>query len=321
MIDREKLKTNYIINLDAISALKEFPDKTFDCCITSPPYYGLRDYKAEGQIGREESPEEYLNKLIEVFREVKRVLKEEGTLWVVIGDSYAGTRSKKEYKDPKNIEGRSGQKESIAEKLSGYKAKDLMGIPWQLALKLREDGWYLRSDIIWHKENAMPESCRDRPSRSYEHIFLLSKARKYFYNFDAMKEPIKEISKKRYMRARGKDNKYLQEGTGAKRQSINEAREYGEYIGDNVPKFRNNRDIWTINTSAFKGKHYAVFPPKLVELCIKAGCPKKGLILDPFMGSGTVGMVAIRMDREYIGIDINKDYCQIAKERIEKNMK
>lgn len=167
----------------------------------------------------------------------------------------------------------------------------------------------------------MPESCRDRPSRSYEHIFLLSKARKYFYNFDAMKEPIKEISKKRYMRARGKNNKYLQEGTGAKRQSINEAREYGEYIGDNVPKFRNNRDIWTINTSAFKGKHYAVFPPKLVELCIKAGCPKKGLILDPFMGSGTVGMVAIRMDREYIGIDINKDYCQIAKERIEKNMK
>ncbi|MEQ3347608.1 DNA-methyltransferase, partial [Peptoniphilus senegalensis] len=257
----------------------------------------------------------------EVFREVKRVLKKEGTLWVVIGDSYAGTRSKKEYKDPKNIEGRSGQKESITEKLSGYKAKDLMGIPWQLALKLREDGWYLRSDIIWHKENAMPESCRDRPSRSYEHIFLLSKARKYFYNFDAMKEPIKEISKKRYMRARGKDNKYLQEGTGAKRQSINEAREYGEYIGDNVPKFRNNRDIWTINTSAFKGKHYAVFPPKLVELCIKAGCPKKGLILDPFMGSGTVGMVAIRMDREYIGIDINKDYCQIAKERIEKNMK
>ncbi|MDO5714492.1 MAG: site-specific DNA-methyltransferase [Tissierellia bacterium] len=321
MTEGEKIRSNYIINLDALSALKELPDEIFDCCITSPPYYGLRDYKTKGQIGREESPEEYLNKLVEVFRQVRRVLKKEGSLWIVIGDSYAGTGSKKEYKDPKNVEGRAGQKKSITENLKDYKSKDLMGIPWQLALKLRADGWYLRSDIIWHKENAMPESCKDRPSRSYEHIFLLSKSKKYFYNFEAMKEPIKEISKKRYMRARGKDNKYLKENTGAKRQSINEAREYGEYIGDNVPQFRNKRDIWTINTSAFKGKHYAVFPPKLVEICIQAGCPKGGIVLDPFMGSGTVGMVATLMDRDYIGIEINKDYCQIAKERIENSMK
>ncbi|HEO1201114.1 TPA: site-specific DNA-methyltransferase [Streptococcus agalactiae] len=318
---KNKIKSNYIINLDALVALKELPNEIFDCCITSPPYYGLRDYKVKGQIGREESPEEYLNKLVEVFDQVKRVLKKDGTLWIVIGDSYVGTGSKKEYKDQKNKNGRTGQKVSVTKKLKRYKTKDLIGIPWQLALKLREDGWYLRSDIIWHKENAMPESCKDRPSRSYEHIFLLSKSKKYFYNYEAMKEPMKEISKKRYIRARGKDNKYLKENTGAKRQSINEAREYGEYIGDNVPQFRNSRDIWTINTNAFKGKHYAVFPPKLVEICIKAACPNNGLILDPFMGSGTVGMVATKMNREYIGIELNEDYCKMAKERIEENMK
>lgn len=179
----------------------------------------------------------------------------------------------------------------------------------------------MRSDIIWHKQNAMPESCKDRPSRSYEHIFLLTKSKRYFYNYDAMKEPIKEVSKKRYLRARGKDNKYLQENTGARIQSINKERHYGEYVGDNIPRFRNNRDIWTINTCAFKGKHYAVFPPKLVELCIKAGCPKGGMVLDPFMGSGTVGMVSTQMQRDYIGIEINKKYCEIAKERIENSMK
>ncbi|HEK9706290.1 TPA: site-specific DNA-methyltransferase, partial [Streptococcus equi subsp. equi] len=154
---------------------------------------------------------------------------------------------------------------------------------------LREDGWYLRSDIIWHKENAMPEACRDRPTRSYEHIFLLTKSPKYYYDYDAMVEPMKEVSKKRYVRGRKSDNKYLKENSGAKLQKINEARKYGEYKGDNVPQFRNKRDIWTINTTSFRGNHYATFPPKLVEICMIAGCPKNEIVLDPFIGSGTVG--------------------------------
>ena len=193
-----------------------------------------------------------------------------------------------------------------------------MGLPWQLALKLREDGWYLRSDIIWHKENAMPESCRDRPTRSYEHIFLLTKSKSYYYNYDALAKPLAESSKRRYLSAVGKDNKYMNQKSGMKRQSLNEPRNRNDYTTDTIPKKRNARDIWTINTSAFRGKHYACFPPKLVKTCILAGCPEHGLILDPFMGSGTVGMVAKKMNRQYIGIEINRDYCQLAKKRIEE---
>ena len=196
-----------------------------------------------------------------------------------------------------------------------------MGIPWCLALLLREDGWYLRSDIIWHKENAMPEACRDRPTRSYEHIFLLSKSPKYYYDYEQMAEPMKEVSKKRYMRGRKADNKYLKENSGAKIQKINKAREYGQYKGDNIPQFRNKRDIWTINTVSFRGEHYAAFPPKLAEICMIAGCPKGGVILDPFIGSGTVGFVALMQDRKYIGIELNEEYCKLARKRIETEVK
>lgn len=237
---------NTIICGDALETLKNFPDESINCSITSPPYYGLRDYHKKEQIGREKTVEEYLDRLINVFREVRRVLKKDGTCFIVIGDSYAGTSSKKEQRDPKYPKGRNGQNPSITQKVLGYKSKDLMGIPWRLAFALREDGWYLRSDIIWHKENAMPEACKDRPTRSYEHIFLLSKSPRYYYDYDSLAEPMKEVSKKRYVRGRSKENKYLNENSGAKIQKINEARGYGQYKGDNIPQFRNKRDIWTI---------------------------------------------------------------------------
>ena len=316
-----KENENRIICGDALETLKNFPDESINCSITSPPYYGLRDYHKKEQIGREKTVEEYLDRLINVFREVRRVLKKDGTCFIVIGDSYAGTSSKKEQRDPKYPKGRNGQNPSITQKVLGYKSKDLMGIPWRLAFALREDGWYLRSDIIWHKENAMPEACRDRPTRSYEHIFLLSKSPRYYYDYDSLAEPMKEVSKKRYVRGRSKENKYLNENSGAKIQKINEARGYGQYKGDNIPQFRNKRDIWTINTTSFRGNHYAAFPPKLAEICMIAGCPKGGIILDPFIGSGTVGLIALLHNRKYIGIELNEEYVDLARKRIETEVK
>ena len=316
-----KENENRIICGDALETLKNFPDESINCSITSPPYYVLRDYHKKEQIGREKTVEEYLDRLINVFREVRRVLKKDGTCFIVIGDSYAGTSSKKEQRDPKYPKGRNGQNPSITQKVLGYKSKDLMGIPWRLAFALREDGWYLRSDIIWHKENAMPEACKDRPTRSYEHIFLLSKSPRYYYDYDSLAEPMKEVSKKRYVRGRSKENKYLNENSGAKIQKINEARGYGQYKGDNIPQFRNKRDIWTINTTSFRGNHYAAFPPKLAEICTIAGCPKGGIILDPFIGSGTVGLIALLHNRKYIGIELNEEYVDLARKRIETEVK
>ena len=316
-----KENTNKILCGDALETLKNFPAESINCSITSPPYYGLRDYHKKEQIGREKTVEEYLDRLINVFREVRRVLKKDGTCFIVIGDSYAGTSSKKEQRDPKYPKGRNGQNPSITQKVLGYKSKDLMGIPWRLAFALREDGWYLRSDIIWHKENAMPEACKDRPTRSYEHIFLLSKSPRYYYDYDSLAEPMKEVSKKRYVRGRSKENKYLNENSGAKIQKINEARGYGQYKGDNIPQFRNKRDIWTINTTSFRGNHYAAFPPKLAEICMIAGCPKGGIILDPFIGSGTVGLIALLHNRKYIGIELNEEYVNLTKKRIETEVK
>lgn len=311
------MKINCIINRDAREALPYLPENTFDCCVTSPPYYGLRDYQEEGQIGREESVEEYLQQLVTVFREVRRVLTKSGSLWVVMGDTYAGTKPKKKSLDQKYPKGRTGQANCVNHKVPGYKPKDLMGIPWQLALALRKDGWYLRSDIIWHKENAMPESCQDRPTRSYEHIFLFTKSPKYYYNQPAMQEPMKPSSIERYRRRRSPNNKYQQKNTGVKMQSLYQARE-GMTREEMPYPMRNGRDIWTINTGGFRGEHYAVFPEKLVHKCLLAGCPPGGMVLDPFMGSGTVGKVAIETRRNYVGIELSKKYCALAKARIEQ---
>ena len=199
------LKTDVIINRDALYALRELPGESVNCCVTSPPYYALRDYGLDAQIGREDTPEQYIERLVDVFHELKRVLRSDGTLWLNIADTYCGTGSKGNRTDPKNPKGRNGQSVSIARKAVGCKQKDLIGIPWLLAFALRADGWYLRSDIIWHKENPMPESCKDRPTRCYEHIFLLTKSKQYYYDAAAIAEPIAAGTAARYRRGGARD--------------------------------------------------------------------------------------------------------------------
>lgn len=305
-----------IINRDALYALRELPYESIHCCVTSPPYYALRDYGLDAQIGRENTPEEYIGRLVEVFREVKRVLRQDGTLWLNISDTYCGTGSKGSYTDPLNPKGRNGQAVSLAHKANGCKKKDLIGIPWMLAFALRADGWFLRSDIIWQKENPMPESIKDRPSRCYEHIFLLAKSKSYYYDATSIAEPIAPSTAARYKAGRG-SGKYANGIPGqGKVQSINRPRTAGTFTDADVSPFRNKRDVWLINTVPYKGAHFAAFPPKLAETCIKAGCPEGGIVLDPFFGSGTTGLVAKSLKRHYIGIELNSEYCALARARI-----
>lgn len=293
------------------------PGESVHCCVTSPPYYGLRDYGVEGQIGREETPEEYIRKLTEIFLEIYRVLRTDGTCWLNISDTYCGTGSKGNCKDPKNREGRNGQKVSIAKKVEGCKQKDLIGIPWMLAFALRNSGWYLRNDIVWQKGNAMPESAKDRLTRSYEHVFLLAKSRRYYFDAAAIAEPIAQGTAKRYMSGRGKSHKYSDEVPGqAGVQKLNRPRQAGEIKENDISPVRNCRDVWRINTVSYRGKHFAAYPPKLAERCILAGCPEGGIVLDPFFGSGSTGLAAARNGRHYIGIELNGEYCALAGERI-----
>ena len=345
----EELKTDIIINRDALFALRELPDESVNCCVTSPPYYALRDYGLDAQIGREDTPEEYIERLVAVFHELKRVLRSDGTFWLNIADTYCGTGNKGYYADPKNPKGRNGQQTAKNARapgckqkdLKGYyadpknpkgrngqqtaknarapgcKQKDLIGIPWLLAFALRADGWYLRSDIIWQKENPMPESCKDRPSRCYEHIFLLTKSKKYFYDAAAIAEPIAATTAARYRTGRGAGHKYADEVPGqGKVQGINRTRSGGYYDEALIPTMRNKRDVWLINTVPYSGGHFAAYPPKLAETCIKAGCPKGGVVIDPFLGSGTTAAVAKSLDRHYIGIELNIEYCALARARI-----
>ena len=311
------MRLDTIINRDALCALRELPAESVHCCVTSPPYYALRDYGMDAQIGREDTPEQYITRLVEVFRELKRVLRPDGTFWLNIADTYCGTGNKGSYTDPKNPKGRNGQSLSLARRAAGCKQKDLIGIPWLLAFALRSDGWYLRSDIIWLKENPMPESCRDRPSRCYEHIFLLTKSKKYYYDAAAIAEPIAPGTAARYRQGRGAGHKYAEEVPGqGKVQGINKTRSGGYYDDALMPTTRNKRDVWLINTVPYKGGHFAAYPPKLAETCILAGCPKGGIVIDPFFGSGTTGLAAKNLDRHYIGIELNTEYCALAGARI-----
>lgn len=315
-----------IIREDALEGLMTLPDKCCDTCITSPPYYGLRDYDAPGQIGLEPNPKEYIEKLVNVFREVRRVLKDDGTLWIVIGDSYATSSGNQPPANTRNSCGHTAKKRP-----DGYKLKDLMGIPWMLALALREDGWYLRQDIIWHKPNCMPESVRDRCTKSHEYIFLLSKKPKYYFDAEAISEPITGSSTKRYLqkiedqkgssRLPGKTNAPMKAALprfggdkyGSDDSEENRAKSGNPYI----PSMKKNkRDVWSIATEGFKGPHFAVFPRKLVKNCILAGSRPGGTVLDPFMGSGTTGVVATETGRDFIGIDINPEYCKLSYYRI-----
>ncbi len=299
---------------DALEVLRTLLDNSVHCCITSPPYYALRDYGMDGQIGREERPAQYVARLTEVFSEVRRVLLPSGTLWLNIADTYCGTGSKGDHLDPKNPSGRNGQGVSLAQRVENVKAKDMIGIPWMLAFALRDRGWYLRSDIIWQKANPMPESCKDRPSRCYEHIFLMAKSRKYYFNAEAIAEPVAESTPMRMRRKFGK-NKYSAGIPGQTHQHLNDYRPNG-YAEEDIPLLRNKRDVWQINSVPYKGAHFAAYPPKLVETCLLAGCPPDGIVLDPFLGSGTTAAVAKQMGRHYIGIELNPDYCALAEQRI-----
>lgn len=306
-----------IIQGDSIEVLKTFTDESIDCCITSPPYYGLRDYGIDGQIGLEETPDEYIQKLVDVFHEVKRCLKDDGTLWLNIGDSYWGSGSRgfdftDKFSDASKLQ--QGSKGTIdlhnLPKLVGnvgeYKNKDLIGIPWMLAFALRADGWYLRQDIIWHKPNPMPESVKDRCTKSHEYIFLLSKKPHYYFDYEAIQEPSiwKDDSRKDEGRIEYDGKRTGDDVTPGAQQSFVK-----------ITDMRNKRDVWDITTKAVKEAHFATFPEELVEPCIKAGSRVNGTVLDPFFGSGTTGIVAIRLNREYIGIDLNPEYIEIAKQR------
>lgn len=310
------IETNVIYNMDCLVGLKMLPSDSVNCCVTSPPYYALRDYGVAGQIGREKTPEEYVNRLTEVFRELFRVLRPDGTFWLVIADSYCGKGDQGSYVDPKYPNGRTGQRVSLTRTLPGYKAKDMIGIPWMVAFALRNEGWYLRNDIIWHKANPMPESAKDRCSRCYEHIFLFAKSKRYYFDHLAIAEPIAAATADRLKRGRSENHKYIKGAPGQPQQKINLPRKMGAYTDADVSPVRNKRDVWHINTEAFHGQHFAVFPQKLVETCILAGCPENGIVLDPFMGSGTVGIIARRNNRRYVGIELNAEYCAIAEQRI-----
>ena len=308
------METDRILCGDALEMLRTLPDNSVHCCVTSPPYYALRDYGVDGQIGREDTPAQYVARLTDVFSEVRRVLRPSGTLWLNIADTYAGKGNQGDSVDPKYPNGRTGQTVAINRRVEGCKAKDMIGIPWMLAFALRDSGWDLRSDIIWMKANPMPESCKDRPSRCYEHVFLLTKSRSYYYDAAAIAEPVAESTPMRMRRKFGK-NKYSAGIPGQAHQHLNDYRPNG-YAEEDIPLLRNKRDVWQINSVPYKGAHFAAYPPKLVETCLLAGCPQDGIVLDPFLGSGTTAAVAKQMGRHYIGIELNPDYCELAKQRI-----
>ena len=350
---------------DCLERLKDLRDKSVDCCITSPPYYGLRDYgtgtweggnpncphrrlskasqktitghkqeelvgnvgdaiykavcplcgavRVDKQIGLEETPEEYINKLVQVFREVKRVLRDDGTLWVNIGDSYAGSGKGRNTDGSVNLDPNSKQATSrgtvigtLTKSGSGEaKPKDLIGIPWMLAFALRADGWYLRQDIIWHKPNPMPESVKDRCTKAHEYIFLLSKKPHYYFDYEAIQED-----------SVCKEDKRLDAGRiqyDGKRANGRDTLAQVSFV--TINEKRNKRDVWNITTKSVKEAHFATFPEDLVKPCILAGCRRGGVILDPFFGSGTTGRVAEMLGRNYVGIELNPEYIEIARRR------
>lgn len=345
---------------DCITVLRTLEAYSVSCCVTSPPYYGLRDYgtaawmhgdpecdhtyakggrnpetsskqissagttfsqyekvckrcgaqRIDSQIGLEETPDAYVAKLVQVFREVHRVLRDDGTLWLNLGDSYAGSGGAGEWSV-----NRDGQKKAANKNtFEGIKAKDLIGIPWMVAFALRADGWYLRSDIIWHKPNPMPEPVQDRPTKSHEYLFLLTKSAQYYYDADAIREPPSESTMERwhgnpYQKVQNEN--YNPYGT----PSHNPDRHSGEQNMGVNPNGRNKRSVWTVATQPYAGAHFATFPPKLIEPCILAGSAPGGTVLDPFNGSGTTGAVALKHHRKYIGIDLNPAYIELTKKR------
>lgn len=298
-----------ILNGDCLEKLKTIPDRFVHCCVTSPPYWGLRDYGHAGQIGLEETPEAYVARMVEVFREVRRVLREDGTLWLNLGDTYSAQRWTKKGEKTNPAQPMNGMNDTwlaiAPTKESGLPDKNLVGIPWRVAFALQSDGWYLRQDIIWHKPNPMPESVRDRCTKAHEYIFLLSKNSNYYFDSNAMREPAVYPSGTRG--AKGSPDRASQIGVNARPP------EYKIYDG-----FRNRRSVWTVTVKPYKGAHFATYPPELITPCILAGCPVGGTVLDPFGGSGTTGAVALEHGRSAILIELNSKYLELIHSRINK---
>jgi len=317
-----------ILQGDVRETLRALPEKTVQTCVTSPPYFGLRDYGVSGQIGLEPTPAEYVEQMVAVFREVRRVLRDDGTLWLNLGDSY--NSSPPGNKNPMSKSGLNGAQTSTSYRarleetqqrqqehrglIAGLKPKDLIGIPWRVAFALQADGWYLRQDIIWHKPNPMPESVRDRCTKAHEYVFLLSKSERYYWDAEAMKEdavkgpqrmqadPETVLRKAVGPHARGED--------GFNHQYADPDRVWA------ADGKRNRRSVWTVATRPYKGAHFATFPPALIEPCILTGAPFDGLVLDPFTGSGTTAAVALQHGRRFIGCELNPDYIKLAEARI-----
>lgn len=266
------LSDSVIFEGDALTVLRRLPSNSIQCVVTSPPYWGMRDYRIEHQdgIGLEPTLPQFINRLVSVFAEVKRVIREDGTLWLNIGDGYTSGNRGWRAPDKKNPARAMNVRPDTPE---GLKPKDLLGLPWRVALALQDDGWYLRSDIIWHKPNAQPESVQDRPTRAHEFLFLLTKSERYYYDYKAVMEPAGQT-------------------------------------------MRRLRSVWNVHTQPYSEAHFATFPPKLIEPCVLAGSRPKDFILDPFFGSGTVGIVCMNYGRRYVGIEINRDYVQLAANRL-----
>jgi DNA modification methylase len=379
---------SYVIHQgDALERLREMKSESVHCCVTSPPYWGLRDYgtaawqagnaecdhvematgmsdkntlgpkgflpetnaanvgrvrqyrgicgkcganRVDRQLGLESTPYEYVTRLVEVFREVQRVLRRDGTCWINLGDSYGGSGKGPDDKQP-------GIRDHTSPPYSGngIKPKDLVGIPWMVAFALRADGWYLRSDIVWSKSNPMPESVTDRPTRAHEYIFLLSKSQRYFYNHEAIKEPAvaDHGSGNGYKRdarltydGRGSDKPYVLARDSFRRENSKRGQpQFGQTVGthrpdrkDTLPSdTRNKRSVWEVATKPFAEAHFATFPPELIKPCVLAGSPAGGVVLDPFCGSATTGVVATQWTRDFIGIELNPEYVEMGRRRIE----
>lgn len=340
-------RTHRILVGDCIDMMRTLPDQSVHCCVTSPPYFGLRDYGVAGQIGLENTPSEFTRRLVEVFREVRRVLSDNGTVWVNMGDTYASAAGG--YASG----GSAGKYDTVSEATrgavirgkrrsppTGLKPKDLMGIPWRLAFALQDDGWYLRQDIIWHKPNPMPESTQDRCTKSHEYLFLLSKSPRYYYDQEAIKEPVAPSSIVRLAqdieqqlgsdRVPGKTNGPMKavrskrdsfKREGSKREQVIPGQNLGTHRPDREEsgyplETRNKRSVWSVPTVGFKGSHFATFPPDLIRPCILAGAPRGGVVLDPFGGSGTTAVVAMQEGRKSILCELNPNYAAIAEGRL-----
>jgi DNA modification methylase len=296
-----------ILTGDCLEVLRGLPDGMAQACVTSPPYYGLRDYGHAGQVGLEATPDAYVARLVDVFREVRRVLRDDGTLWLNLGDSYARAGGEGGCGPNAQVGNtKSGEQRRNLVPPAGYKPKDLLMIPAQVALALRADGWWLRQDIIWHKPNPMPESVTDRCTKAHEYLFLLTKSARYFYDAAAIKEDCSETSHGGPNVIPGWKNEAQGQGTG----------NLGKWTAEQKAAGRNARSVWPIATQPYSGAHFATMPPALAERCIKAGSKPGDMVLDPFGGAGTTGLVADRLGRSATLIELNPEYARLARDRI-----